>query len=322
MKNKKEINTCKICSKLLTNKQKTFCSYDCKYKDPNLKEISRNSAKKLHKNMIEKYGTEKIWKEAITERLLHGLKNYKEKHNVINVSQIPKVNQKICDSRQEAIDKMEQTNLKKYGKKWYSQTKEAKQNKAKNKEKIYLKYRQTCLDKYGVDHAMKTDQSKNKMAQTNLQRYDVACSIQNKNVKQKALTKRFAIKNKKTYTSKIQNKVFDELKKLFPSIVPNRHIYIPKLKKLYNCDIVYKEKQKIIEVFGDYWHMNPLVYEAKNHNQSTGKTAQEVWRYDNQKINALKKKGWQVLILWEDDIKKDLEGILKKAKRFFECGLQ
>jgi len=118
------------------------------------------------------------------------------------------------------IVKREKTKIKKFGKKYYSQTPEYDKRKKKTclekygvenvfqSEVIKEKIKQTCLDKYGVEFAFqseivkdkskqtnkikygdecasKSDEVKNMIKQTCLDKYGVGCSFQSEEVKDK-----------------------------------------------------------------------------------------------------------------------------------------
>ena len=80
----------------------------------------------------------------------------------------------------------------------------------------------------------------------------------------------------------------------------------------YNCD--FKIKNKIIEVQGDYWHGNPNIYnifdiiQTKNMNR------------DLRKIKFLNNIGYDILCLWEYDIKNNLIESKEQIKDFVNDG--
>ena len=45
-------------------------------------------------------------------------------------------------------------------------------------------------------------------------------------------------------------------------------------------------------------------------------TAEEIWKYDLDKVEFLKKNGFDILIIWEEDYKKDPKQILEKCIEF------
>jgi len=74
--------------------------------------------------------------------------------------------------------------------------------------------------------------------------------------------------------------------------------------------------KKIIEFNGDYWHMNPKLYEANDYNKSLRKRAHEIWSYDNEKINYIKEEGYDVLVVWESDYHENPETIIEKCVQY------
>jgi G:T-mismatch repair DNA endonuclease (very short patch repair protein) len=75
---------------------------------------------------------------------------------------------------------------------------------------------------------------------------------------------------------------------------------------------------KIIEFYGDFWHANPIKYQAgdvisvKYHT----KTVQDIWDRDNKRIAALQQAGYQTLIVWERDYKQRPEETIQKCLDF------
>ena len=61
----------------------------------------------------------------------------------------------------------------------------------------------------------------------------------------------------------------------------------------------------IIEVNGDYWHMNPEIYQEDNFNKNKQKTAKEIWEYDDKKIQDACSYGYKAVTLWESDYNKN-----------------
>jgi G:T-mismatch repair DNA endonuclease (very short patch repair protein) len=71
------------------------------------------------------------------------------------------------------------------------------------------------------------------------------------------------------------------------------------------CDIFLPKLNLIIEYNGDYWHCNPKKYSPDYFHQVKKKTAKELWEYDNNKIDLIKRKGYNLVIVWETDLKED-----------------
>jgi G:T-mismatch repair DNA endonuclease (very short patch repair protein) len=78
------------------------------------------------------------------------------------------------------------------------------------------------------------------------------------------------------------------------------------------------EPDKIIEVNGDYWHFNPKIYHAESTQKLRNKSilAKEKWAYDKYVIEGMKSQGYKVLVVWESELKDELEDITKKILKF------
>ena len=151
------------------------------------------------------------------------------------------------------FDKMEQTNIKKYGTKYPSQNKE-----------IQEKIKQTNIERYGADNPFSNKEIQYKIKKTMLEKYGVASPIQNKEIQDKIkktmLEKYGAIH---TYQScmlnnKIKQTNLDRYGVEFPT--QNNDIY-NKIKKtnlerygvaspIQNNDIYNKIKQTNLEKYG------------------------------------------------------------------------
>lgn len=80
----------------------------------------------------------------------------------------------------------------------------------------------------------------------------------------------------------------------------------------YNCDIVFSSIPLIVEYFGDYWHCNPGKWNACQFNSRIKMTAEERWRLDRRKIEDLESLGYKVMVIWENDWKKNSQCAIKE----------
>ena len=78
-------------------------------------------------------------------------------------------------------------------------------------------------------------------------------------------------------------------------------------------DEYYPKYKVAVEINGDYWHANPKFYSADYYNNRIKLTAAQIWEKDNCRINALKKFGIKVFLIWEYQIK-DKKLLNKKMK--------
>jgi G:T-mismatch repair DNA endonuclease (very short patch repair protein) len=93
-----------------------------------------------------------------------------------------------------------------------------------------------------------------------------------------------------------------------------------KLSDSYHQADILVEPNYIIEVFGDYWHCNPKKYDGESNHKTRRKEikVKEVWKYDKYVIDGMKNQGYKVLVVWESELKDELEKITKKILRFIK----
>lgn len=85
----------------------------------------------------------------------------------------------------------------------------------------------------------------------------------------------------------------------------------------YFADFYIPKTKTIIEVYGDYWHVNPNVYDINNDDNYKKKLHKNQIdflgsNYDEIRKKELESLGYNVCILWEKDIMNDLENNIKK----------
>ena len=88
----------------------------------------------------------------------------------------------------------------------------------------------------------------------------------------------------------------------------------------HQADIVI-EPDKVIEVNGDYWHFNPKKYDGESNQKKRGKDikAKDVWKYDKYVIDGMKEQGYKVFVVWESELKDELEKTTKKILKFVKA---
>lgn len=230
--------------------------------------------------------------------------------------------------------KLEQTNLKKYGVKHYTQTKEYRE-----------KLKQTCLEKYNVEHSSQFQAVKDKRIMTNLERYGVEHFPQSEEFKAKQANTMLEHYGTTSVTSipevkaKIQQTLLYNYGVLNPSQSPEirakisqsfyknsskqcskqqfylNNLYGGKLNypiSYYNVDICLVEENMVIE------------YDGGGHNLSVkqGSIAQE--EFDQKEIvrsSILKREGYKQMriISTNDKLPSDsiLLQMLEQARMYF-----
>lgn len=102
------------------------------------------------------------------------------------------------------------------------------------------------------------------------------------------------------YDSCKESIILDYLEKEFNIIIERQYIlFLENVNSHRSFDGIYKNI--LIEFNGDYWHCNPEKYNANYHNEVMGKTASEIWEYDNQKISGAEELGYLVFTIWESE---------------------
>jgi hypothetical protein len=129
------------------------------------------------------------------------------------------------------------------------------------------------------------------------------------------------ILNKSKGFSKISQELFYELDKKFDSnafcFANKNSEYIFSGTSIIRVDFYCPLTNKVIEFFGDYWHMNPSIYTESDINTMINQSASDIWCRDSNRINELKTIfGVNIKIVWEQDYRKDKERIIQDCINF------
>jgi G:T-mismatch repair DNA endonuclease (very short patch repair protein) len=117
-------------------------------------------------------------------------------------------------------------------------------------------------------------------------------------------------KIKSGITSKKEKEIFNLLKRMKLSPIQSFRV------STKICDIFIPSLNLIIEYFGDYWHCNPKKYNENYINQKKSMSAKEIWKYDEEKIDLIKKSGYNLEVVWESDLKNDYKLINKIIENY------
>ena len=71
--------------------------------------------------------------------------------------------------------------------------------------------------------------------------------------------------------------------------------------KPYELDFYLPEYKVAIEFQGDYWHMNPAIFDANEYHKRKHKFAYEIWAKDREKAEMCSEKGISLIPIWESD---------------------
>lgn len=70
----------------------------------------------------------------------------------------------------------------------------------------------------------------------------------------------------------------------------------------YTVDLVSLNSKLVIEIYGDYWHCNPILYKSTYFNKSIDMSAEEKWLLDFNRVKLIREMGYKVIIFWEKDL--------------------
>ena len=129
-------------------------------------------------------------------------------------------------------------------------------------------------------------------------RFGVHQSEESKNNQRKVVLRMIANGELPQTMTKPHQKIVDLLQE-HNEKVENEH-----LVKYHSIDIYLPEHNLMIEIMGDYWHANPLKYNIEHLTKQQKKSIKQ----DRSKHSYVKKyEGIEILYLWEQDIKSDID---------------
>lgn len=114
-------------------------------------------------------------------------------------------------------------------------------------------------------------------------------------------------------SSKAEKELFTIIQEVSGLTLENQFKLIRKCgTKHFLYDMRYENK--IIEYNGDYWHANPLFYNETD--TVFRRRAADIWENDLEKANLALENGFELLVIWESDFKKEKEKTVLKCVEF------
>ena len=116
--------------------------------------------------------------------------------------------------------------------------------------------------------------------------------------------------------SKLQEQIFEYIKTIYNGVVifNCRDLLVNVCDKKIEIDIYIPEKCIAFEINGDFWHMNPKLYDKNDVNEKTNETAKEIWDRDEYKKKICESVDICLNVIWEYDWKNNNEYIKEKIK--------
>lgn len=86
----------------------------------------------------------------------------------------------------------------------------------------------------------------------------------------------------------------------------------------YSYDFTDLKRKKIIEYNGDSFHANPKIYNEHDTPNPFNKEikSSDIWLYDKIKENKAIENGYEVLVIWDSELKKNKEKVINKCLNF------
>ena len=187
-----------------------------------------------------------------------------------------------------------------------------------------LKMRKTFKERYGVDHPMRSDFVKGRYKKALMDKYGVDCVMRVKTIQEKqrvgyidTCMSRYGVDNSFSVGSvqkkasmkcglRKMNRLESQIAKIFSSLkyVGDGSFWVElEDGTRKNPDFILPETAKIVEIFGDYWHGKTKTGMSKNSH------------VDNV-LKLYASAGFECLIIWESEIKRDFDSVAKKINDF------
>lgn len=163
----------------------------------------------------------------------------------------------------------------------------------------------TLVRKYGVDNPSMIESVRKSISTKAKERHEGKTPEE---LSEMTSAARNAIPHHWKVQTRIEKIVSDAIKSLGYAIDTHRRF------GRFSVDIVLPNEKIAIEVNGDVFHANPLLYSSKD--VVIGKrTAEDIWGRDNRKRIAVEKSGFKFVTLWECDIRKNRLSICDFVRR-------
>lgn len=225
--------------------------------------------------------------------------------NLLNKFQIEKRN--ISESKKQipCQEKTKKTVIEKYG----------TINVLSRGSGIREKMEADVFEKYGVNNVFQLKEIKDKIKNTCIQKYGKKSWMQ---VKENALELYNQVKEKYNGVHPILNTFnydnqISKPHQIIINYLRNNNIEFIIEKEIinYSVDIYIPNFDLIIEIYGDYWHANPIKY--KKTDIIKNRLVEDIWKYDQLRIEFIKEVGYKnIEIFWENDIKNNFDKIEEK----------
>lgn len=187
---------------------------------------------------------------------------------------------------------------------WLNKGYSLEEAKVKRSERQTTFSKDICIEKYGEEEGLKRFTKRQNEWQKSLYR--------NGNLKSgySKISQELFLKILKEYTPLENGKLNFALH--------NGEYTLSNNNSFFRLDFTDLNNNKIIEYNGDQYHGNPKKYLAEDRPNPFRKelTAKDIWDKDNNKIELAKQNGFEVLVIWDSEYKKNKINTLNKCLKF------
>lgn len=276
--------------------QDRFCCSSCANSYTNIKNGVTWNVEKSKETKLKKYGDENFngSKKASQTR-----KNFSdERRQEIELKKqetwIENYGVDNPNKSREVREKVEATNLETYGSKcsWG--------NKDVQKKCVETTKKNCGIEDDSITNVGQIPQVKEKIAETNIERHGVSCVFVLEEFRYSGTVSPIS----QTFFWKLYNKLPPKLKE---------QCYFHELNKEFStsyCSFDFKLRNCVIEFNGDLWHANPNKYSSDDLVISfTSKKlfAKDIWEREEKRNNKIKDDGYSAHVVWENDVRKDID---------------
>lgn len=133
------------------------------------------------------------------------------------------------------------------------------------------------------------------------------------------ITKNIDALNKRTNctVSKLELSICDIFSQYYK--IETQYVFENQSTYISAFDIYIPDLNLLVEVNGDFWHMNPKIYSPDYINPMSNISAKHKWHLDKVKMMKARRHGFNVEVIWESDYKSKKEsiilGIIKKYEK-------
>lgn len=316
--------TCKVCGEQLysqmtrkhlqTHNFENFKQYRAAYPGVELKsQMLRNKTKMTLEMQMQKYGEEEGRKRFEAYRAKQAVKNtfeFKQQKYGWTREQFDSYNKSRAVTKENLMKRHgDEAGLKKW-------------NDYVEKQKYAGSSEQYFIDMYGKEEGMKKWLDVNNRKRNSLENYTLKYGAEKAAVKyQEYCNKR----GKSMFFSRVSQELFAAIApknttKIYYATNSNGEycVFDPAANGVKFFDYVDTVRKKCIEFNGDCFHANPKFYteSCRPNFFNRDLTAAMIWEEDSRKQNLIIERGFDILVVWENDYTQDPAAVTKQCKEF------